>query len=213
MDLHTWLFIAIPLGIGIGYWASTRGRSGFGWFLLCLLFSPFLVAILLAILPKRSRESTSEVAATPRPVAGTAMPETWSHQTPPAAPTVAAAPSDDDFAAAFNECTSPERLPGPWAKAFADALGDENKARALYTARRAAEMAEKRDELERNELRETAEGRARLEREAYAALPKGTCPSCKTVQPLNSEDCVNTRCGANFTSPAPGAWRVQPLEG
>ena len=37
------------LAIAIGIWASNRGRSGFGWFLLAVVISPLLAGILLAV--------------------------------------------------------------------------------------------------------------------------------------------------------------------
>lgn len=54
MELGTlWFIFAIVVGFG----ASGRGRSGFGWFLLALLISPLLAFILLVLLPARSTEA------------------------------------------------------------------------------------------------------------------------------------------------------------
>ncbi|RED26938.1 hypothetical protein BD847_0869 [Flavobacterium cutihirudinis] len=39
------LLISIPVKM-----ANKRGRSGFGWFIFCLFFSPFLAMLLLAVL-------------------------------------------------------------------------------------------------------------------------------------------------------------------
>lgn len=114
-------------------------------------------------------------------------------------------PSDADFAAALDECSSALRKPVVWAKAFAEALGDDVRARALYTGRRAGELAAERAERGRAELQRLEDGRARLEREAYEAKPKGKCPNCDAIVPLNAETCVSSRCGA-----ADG-WRVKPL--
>ncbi len=44
-----WLGFAIVVGV----FASRRGRSGFGWFVLALFFTPVLVGLLLAVLPKQ----------------------------------------------------------------------------------------------------------------------------------------------------------------
>lgn len=56
-----WLLLAA----GIGYWASQRGRSGVGWFLLSLLLSPLIGAIGLAIVGDAGR---------PCPVCGNRVP-------------------------------------------------------------------------------------------------------------------------------------------
>ncbi len=55
----------------VAYWASTRGRSGFVWFLVASLLSPPAAALLLAILPKQG------TAALPRDESGAPItPET-----------------------------------------------------------------------------------------------------------------------------------------
>ncbi len=41
----------IILSVIAGYFASTKGRSGFGWFLLSCVISPVITLILLAIFP------------------------------------------------------------------------------------------------------------------------------------------------------------------
>ncbi|WP_102905938.1 hypothetical protein [Variovorax sp. B2] len=204
----------MPLSIAVGIWASTRGRSGWGWFFLCLLISPLIAGIILAV---SKNLATGE--STPAPGAG----RTSAHSSSGAMNAAAlfdastksssapahVGPTDDDFAAAMAECDSAQRKPGVWAKAFTEALGDEVRSRALYTGRRAGELAAERIERERVEQLKTEEGRLRLEREAYEAKPKGTCPNCDTVVLLDAESCPSQRCGATFT--APGGWRVKPL--
>jgi hypothetical protein len=44
-----WFFVSILVAV----FASSRNRSGFGWFLLSLIISPLITFIFLAILPKR----------------------------------------------------------------------------------------------------------------------------------------------------------------
>lgn len=52
-----------------GALANTRGRNGFGWFVLALLISPILAAAFLLALPKRDanapprRPTTSQIRA------------------------------------------------------------------------------------------------------------------------------------------------------
>lgn len=54
-----WFVFAIVVGIA----ASGRGRSGFAWFLLAVAFSPLLMAVLLALLPKLINGSSAEELA------------------------------------------------------------------------------------------------------------------------------------------------------
>ena len=44
-----WFIVSILVAV----FASTKNRSGFGWFLLSLVVSPIISFILLAILPRR----------------------------------------------------------------------------------------------------------------------------------------------------------------
>lgn len=43
-----WLLFSIIVGVA----ASSRGRSGFGWFLLSMIISPILSLILVLVLPR-----------------------------------------------------------------------------------------------------------------------------------------------------------------
>jgi len=47
MFVILWFMFAIVVGIG----ASSRGRNGFGWFILAAIISPLLAVILLALMP------------------------------------------------------------------------------------------------------------------------------------------------------------------
>ncbi len=40
-----WFLVSIAIGV----WASNKGRSGFGWFVLAVVISPILAAIFLAV--------------------------------------------------------------------------------------------------------------------------------------------------------------------
>lgn len=51
-----WLIFSIVVGVAAG----SRGRSGFGWFLLSAIISPLLALILVLILPK-ANETTASV--------------------------------------------------------------------------------------------------------------------------------------------------------
>lgn len=47
-----WVIFAVVIGIG----ASTRGRSGFGWFVLAMFISPVIGLVLLLLLPRRDEQ-------------------------------------------------------------------------------------------------------------------------------------------------------------
>lgn len=51
-----WFVGAIAVGVG----ASSRGRSGFGWFILSLLISPLLTLILLLVMPNLAEKAAAE---------------------------------------------------------------------------------------------------------------------------------------------------------
>jgi hypothetical protein len=51
-----WLFFAIMIGAA----ASSRGRSGFGWFLLAAVISPLLAAFVLVLLPNLTTQALLE---------------------------------------------------------------------------------------------------------------------------------------------------------
>lgn len=54
-----WFLVSIAIGI----WASNKGRSGLGWFVLAILISPILAAIFLAVSKDLSKPSTAQVAS------------------------------------------------------------------------------------------------------------------------------------------------------
>ena len=44
----------------VGYFATTKSRSGFGWFFFSLLLSPILGLIFVAVLPKKTYSESLE---------------------------------------------------------------------------------------------------------------------------------------------------------
>lgn len=52
-----WLVFAVVVGII----ASSRGRSGFSWFLLACVLSPILAVILVALMPSKKAPSGEEL--------------------------------------------------------------------------------------------------------------------------------------------------------
>ncbi|MGQ2997117.1 zinc ribbon domain-containing protein [Variovorax sp.] len=193
MEFFSGFFFWVLLCVGAGYWASHKGRTGVGWFFISVIVSPVIAFILLLILkdlPKEGKESAAASAA----------------RQPPAEPP---GPTDDDYAVALEEVNGGQRKAGIWARAFTDAVGDNDRAVAFYTARRAQDLADERHRLMVDELRQSEEGRALLAKQAYDAIPKGTCPNCQAVIPLDSAVCPMAKCGASFD--APDGWRIKPL--
>lgn len=122
---------------------------------------------------------------------------------------------DEKFwADALKEVDGTERRAGLWARSFAQAKGDETQAKVVYLEVRVRELAEAHQALleqqERDDrLKQQEESLAALtdEERAYELLPKGICPNCYSVQPLDSEECPS--CKAIFDSSS--AWRLKPL--
>lgn len=48
--LFFWIAFSIVVGVG----ARTHGRSGFGWFIMALLFTPLIAGLLVMVLPNRA---------------------------------------------------------------------------------------------------------------------------------------------------------------
>jgi len=62
MDVFVLFWIGLAIVIGMA--AGSRGRSGFGWFLLALVISPLLALILIALMPSLARPAGAEAAPT-----------------------------------------------------------------------------------------------------------------------------------------------------
>lgn len=150
-------------------------------------------------------------AATPdQPVAGSANAEAKS-----AASETASSPPEQFWAAAIADFDGPAHRPGLWARAFAEAQGNESAAKANYLRYCAAELQrEHAAGVERE--RQNAEAAQRtaalahlsVEQRAYAELQKGVCPNCGAIVPLNHSTCI--KCKAMFGSNS--AWKVRPID-
>jgi Zn finger protein HypA/HybF involved in hydrogenase expression len=138
-------------------------------------------------------------------------------------------PEERYWAIALKECNDQNMRPGLWAKAFADAQGQESVAKAHYMRSRAAQLQAENNlieemklaELEKARQAEDAEQKA-FEAEQSAALaemteanriealkPKGRCPNCSAVINLDSVSCPH--CKADFSSGS--SWAIKPLKG
>ena len=136
-------------------------------------------------------------------------------------------PMEEFWAQALHECESATMKAGLWAKAFADASGDDKVAKAAYIRLRATQLQaqyaenqhalklirdqEFRVEQERQKAQE-AELAALLAQmtdaqRANSMLPEGRCPACDAVIPLASVQCPE--CSALFTPDS--HWNVKPL--
>ena len=102
-------------------------------------------------------------------------------------PSVVSGPSSNEaaWAQALEEFEGNDRRRGLWAKSFAEANGDETRAKVLYLKARAHEI-------------DQAERVATAERVARESRPMGTCPnsSCWAVIPMDSSECPH--CGEKF---------------
>lgn len=94
-----------------------------------------------------------------------------------------AAASDGVWAAALEEVESQQRQPGLWARCFAEAGGDEGKAKAAYIRERVSQQAPVA---------------------APAAPALGYCPNCGKQCAMDAETCPH--CAAVF---GPWAWKPQ----
>lgn len=127
-----------------------------------------------------------------------------------------AAPAEEFWSTALAEFEGAARRPGLWARAFAEAQGNEAAGKAAYLQIRAAEL-EHEHELLVVEQKRQARLLAReaqlqdlsTEERAYELLPKGRCPNthCGSVMPLLQTMCK--KCGAMFGG---SGWSLMPVE-
>ena len=118
------------------------------------------------------------------------------------------------WAQAMEEFEGTHRRVGLWARCFTQAKGDETLAKVAYLEARVREIAQEQqatlEEQERSRLRKAADERlSRLpeDQRAYELIPKGACPNCSFVQPLDSTECP--ACKALFGPQAD--WKLIPV--
>ncbi|WP_213955315.1 MULTISPECIES: hypothetical protein [unclassified Variovorax] len=146
----------------------------------------------------------------------------------PNAPTIATEinesheiPEEDSWAQALSEFESSGRRPGVYARAFAEASGDEAAAKAKYLNIRAHELHANHLQLEAarqvEEKQRAAEERRKVEesesdfqkqQRARAAIVWGRCPMCDWFLPLGTTSCPH--CDATLGAGA--AWDVIPIK-
>lgn len=124
-------------------------------------------------------------------------------------------PHEQFWSEALVEFDGASRRPGLWARAFAEAQGNEAVGKANYLRYRADELQQEhavRLELNRRSVeaaeRATALAHLSAKQREYAELPKGVCPSCDDIVLQSADPCP--KCGAMF---GPGsAWKVRPID-
>ena len=163
-----------------------------------------------------SKSEPMRMSAAPRTsVAPAAKPSQLAAQIVETNSRTADVPGERFWSAAIAEFEGPSRRPGLWARAFAEAQGNEPAAKANYLRYRADELQQEHAAL-LEQGRRDAEAAARAaklahlsaERRAYAELPKGVCPNCEAIIPLRADTCP--KCEANFTGLA--VWKVLPID-
>lgn len=121
-------------------------------------------------------------------------------------PQPATTPEEELWAIAAQEMDSQGRRAGLWAKAFAEAQGNEPAARANYLKWRVLQL---QHEFESRRKQAEEAQRATEEQGQQAALTElGQCPNCDAVISLMSDECP--KCRANF---GPGSsWKPVPVK-
>lgn len=55
------VFFWFGFAVAIGVWASNRGRTGFGWFVLACIISPLLAGIFLAVTKNKAKNAQNPI--------------------------------------------------------------------------------------------------------------------------------------------------------
>jgi uncharacterized RDD family membrane protein YckC len=116
--------------------------------------------------------------------------------------------ADDLWENAMAECNSGLRKAGLWARCFAEADGDENKAQARYMKFRVAEEQQRIDDETKvaqstthYQAKHDATKTAQVEANSKAKGQKGLCPNCSGSVFLDASECVH--CKAWFRGHLP----------
>jgi len=106
--------------------------------------------------------------------------------TPPPVPTLLSKTEEQIYEMAFSDCQTNSQRPGLWAKALSEALGDNQKAQAIYIRLRAEQLIE-----EQNAQR-------RVINEAERSSPVYfNCPSCGKKLQLTKGELADTAASTN----------------
>src|SRR6267142_2527427 len=129
--------------------------------------------------------------------------------------TMSANLEEEFWAKALAEYESSVRRPGLWARVFSQAQGNEAVAKASYLKHRAEELSlehqqrvRAQEQAEQEAIKTARLARLTEEQRAYELLPKGHCPSCKSVIPISVQECPI--CHALFGPES--AWKILPIK-
>jgi len=198
--------------------AAMMGEMSMLWALSCAIWVTYLnLSLRVRVTFEhriRSEGATNAVVAAPataparekRDVPTAQLPvHTHIHATVSSAASETTA-DENQWEQAAAEFDGPDRRPGLWARSFVQAQGDEVKAKVLYLAARADELARSVDKPAKSE------GPAHADVPAVATIAhpqKATCPNCSKPLMLADEECPH--CKAFF---GPGAtWAPIPPGG
>lgn len=170
-----------------GGWISGAIRGG-----LLIAFVIWLWSMTKAKAMTQSTDSAKPVKERDH-VHGAAVP----HSTPAESEPPSVKADEELYADASAELNGATRRPGLWAKAFAEADGDDNKAKAHYLKARVAQMAKEQGELAANRRERELQQR----RSAF-----GICPSCEREVARTLNSCPH--CRAVF---GPG-YQLKPIQ-
>lgn len=174
MELFFILIIWLLLCVGVGVIADSRGRSGFGYFLLSVVLSPLIGLIVVLVTEDLTKKAAQEQQA-----------ERDHARRIEEVRAIAAKPAAAVPPAAATAPTRPDSIADELTKLAA--LRD----RGVLTSEEF--QAQKTALLRSTQTPEDiAAERARTE----AGKPKGTCPNCRTICALDSDFCP--KCMASF---------------
>lgn len=115
----------------------------------------------------------------------------------------------------MNEANGIGRREGLWAKCFAKADGNENRAKAEYMNRRVAELKSQKpiaaSAIQAEAIASTTQAVAnelhpQTMETSFAERAMGECPNCTSIIDLDLKKCPH--CSANFEN---AAWSIKPL--
>ena len=121
-------------------------------------------------------------------------------------PQPAATPEEELWAIAAQEMDSQGRRAGLWAKAFAEAQGNEPTARANYLKWRVLQLQHEFES--RRKQAEEAQCAAEEQGQQAALTELGQCPNCDALISLMSDECP--KCRANFGLGS--SWKPVPVK-
>lgn len=126
--------------------------------------------------------------------------------------------NEDLWAQALAEFDSDQRKTGLWAHSYAEADGNEATAKARYIKTRANALIAESEALLLAKQKERAEQAQMIEENRLAAIaakllsePKGECPNCESIIPVESSNCAKCKAIFKTDTGENTNWAVKPL--